>query len=206
MRGRTAILLATLCIGASASHAQAGIDFNATAGGGPVTSGGHAQFESYGLSNAIIDTNNRLITAPPQAAEHGLVDAAQGVSAADAGLPLGVLLSGPNGTLFTYDRLVAKPVLQLIGFDRSAPASGEGIDESAPALQTQPIITGIGSRFIELSSVAPALKSELPSVIPSPPPVIPPVVPEPSSVAILLAGVGLLWFVQGRSREHAVSV
>lgn len=204
MRRRTAILLATLCITAGVSRAHAGIDFNATAGGGPITSGGHEQFESYGLSNAIVDANNRLVPTVPQAPAHGLVDAAEAVSGADIGLPLGVLLTGPNGTLFTYDRLVAKPVLQLIGFDRSAPASGGGIHAAAPEPLIQPLVTNIGSRFIELSS-APALKSDIPSVIPSPP-VIPPVVPEASSVAILLAGVGLLWFAQGRSREHTVSI
>ena len=192
-------------MGTGISRVHAGIDFNATAGGGPVTSGGHAQFESYGLSNAIVDTNNRLVPAPSQIPEHGLVDGAQGVSAADAGLLLGVLLTGPNGTLFTYDRLVAKPVLQLIGFDRSAPATGGGIDEVTPEPLTQPIVTNLGSRFIELSSAAPALQSGPPGVVPLPPPVIPPVVPEASSAVILLAGVGLLWFAHARTRENTVS-
>lgn len=198
MTFRTAILVSAIAAGAFASPALAGIDFNATAGGGAVTSGGREQIESYGLANALYDANNRLVPDRAKAPEHGLVDAAEATPAADAGLPLGVLLTGPHGTLYTYDRLVAKPVLQLIGFDHSAPADAAAQE---PVTETPPLtlITGIGGRAASLQLLA-SVESSPPSFVPTPP-VVPPVVPEASSITLLGVGAVLLWATLRPSRE-----
>lgn len=167
-----------LTIFATGGVALAGIDFDATENGMADTSGARNQPGSYGLSGLVLNANNRLVAPAVPYDSIQPIDAHQGLAARDRQLPIGFLIPGPQGTRITYDRLVAQPVLQILGYDKAQPAS-EIMPTRILPTQRQPVFADRGF------SSPRTTRSE-------PPPTNPPVIPEPSSLGILLAGGAVL--------------
>ncbi len=120
--------LATIALTAAlASPAFAGLATTVTEGGGNYVTGGRGSMVSYGLSQYLAESNNHFVVRPSPASfpgGRGGLGAFRGDTDVN---PLGVLLHGTDGTLFTYDQLAYQPVLQILGYDASGFGGGLSI-------------------------------------------------------------------------------
>lgn len=107
--------------------AFAGMATSATESGSNYTTGGRGTSESYGLSQLLMESNNHFVAglAAPLflGGRGGLCD----YTGDENVNPLGILLHGQGGTLFTYDQLAYMPVLQILGYDPQTSGGGVGI-------------------------------------------------------------------------------
>lgn len=112
--------------------ALAAIDMAVTERGSPRLSGGPDDVVSHGLETVLLEFNNDLDPSGPGGGP-SLVDIALGLEQDNFRYAIGYLVRGRNGTIYTYDRLVAREVLQLLGFGRSGSSPDPAIPTPGPS-------------------------------------------------------------------------
>jgi hypothetical protein len=188
-------LLAILLVAAMpVAIATAGeVDTAATEGGGSELSGGTGDLVSFGLTQLLFEQNNDLDTADLVRAVEGPVDSFHGLAAHNRKQPVGFLVTGPNGTRFTYDRLATKNVLQLIGYGGDPLTDEQDRGQLPPPLRMHPTPFGGHPTVRSSSSIPPSLSA---------PPPVTGVVPEPAGLTVLLL-TGLVAGARPRRRRPA---
>jgi hypothetical protein len=127
----------------TASPGQGGIDLGTTESGAVSLSGGRRQIESWGASQLLLTTNNKLddVGLTWHTPYSGMSDAIRGVGGDNQQWLIGYIMQDLNGVNYTYDRLARVPVLQVLGRDDEPGAPMRSAALPLPPLP-QPITFG----------------------------------------------------------------